>query len=200
MDVFSLLGNVTRSKGDPKVIETGPGSLDSVDWLVRGLGWFSIAIGVSQLLAPRRITDSLGMDGSETLIRAYGVREITSGVITLSPDKATGLWSRVAGDALDIATLVSAVDRYNPKRENAKLAIFAILGITALDVMIAMAVSARSKRDGKISHPDFSKRSGFPKGIESSRGKASSIARQYAAPRINGLNPQSTSSSKSSTA
>jgi hypothetical protein len=42
------------------------------------------------------------------LVRAYGAREIGSGILSLSVDRQTGLWSRVAGDGLDVATLMSA--------------------------------------------------------------------------------------------
>ena len=31
--------NLVRSKGDPKIISTGPSSLTAADRLARGLGW-----------------------------------------------------------------------------------------------------------------------------------------------------------------
>src|SRR5690606_15255816 len=48
--------------------------------LARGLGWFSIGLGVVQLLAPRQVSRFIGMPGSEGMIRACGVREIVTGV------------------------------------------------------------------------------------------------------------------------
>src|SRR3954452_7418714 len=98
--------NLVRSKGDPKIIASGPSSLGSVDRLARGLGWFSIALGTLELLAPHRVTHALGMEGREGLVRAYGVGELLAGVLTLSVEKKAGLWSRVAGAGLDMATLV----------------------------------------------------------------------------------------------
>lgn len=48
------------------------------------------------------------MHGQERLIRAYGVREIAKGVgILTSPNPTPWLWGRVAGDALDLATLAA---------------------------------------------------------------------------------------------
>jgi hypothetical protein len=47
----------------------------------RGLAWFSIALGAFELLAAEKLTDFLGVDERhDNLIRAYGCREIASGV------------------------------------------------------------------------------------------------------------------------
>jgi hypothetical protein len=92
--------------------------LGAADRLGRALGWFSIGLGVTELLAPRLITRALGMQGSEGLVRAYGAREIGSGLLSLSLEKGAGLWSRVAGDGLDIATLLNAYRPNNPRRDN----------------------------------------------------------------------------------
>ncbi|MEN3289860.1 MAG: hypothetical protein V7634_4160, partial [Bradyrhizobium sp.] len=46
------LSNLVRSKGDPKIVSTGPSSLTAADRLARGLGWFSLALGALELFAP----------------------------------------------------------------------------------------------------------------------------------------------------
>src|SRR3954454_5128320 len=102
----TYIGNLVRSEGDPKVLRSGPSSLGTSDQLARALGWFSLGLGIAEIVAPRRFTRALGMEGSEGLVRAYGAREIAAGMMTLSPDKTVGLWSRVAGDGLDILTLL----------------------------------------------------------------------------------------------
>ena len=43
--------------------------------LSRGLGWFSIALGLTELFGARRLTKALGMEGQEGLVRAFGARE-----------------------------------------------------------------------------------------------------------------------------
>ncbi len=58
------------------------------DQLARALGWFSIGLGVVEFFAPRRVTETLGMEGRETLVRAFGVREILAGIMSLSVDQA----------------------------------------------------------------------------------------------------------------
>src|SRR5947209_1858593 len=101
---MTYLSNIVRSQGDPRVISSGPSSLSGWDSLGRALGWFSICLGAVELLAPRRITRALGMEGHETLVQAYGAREIGSGLLALSTERTTGLWARVAGDGLDVTT------------------------------------------------------------------------------------------------
>jgi hypothetical protein len=135
MTYISRLSDITRSKGDPKVLRTGPSSLGSADRLARGLGWYSIGLGLVELLAPRAITRTLGLQGREGLVRAFGVRELGHGMLSLSVDKQVGLWSRVAGDVLDIATVLPALSPGNRKRDNAELALVMLLGVTLLDIL-----------------------------------------------------------------
>jgi hypothetical protein len=168
---FASLSNITRSKGDPKVIHSGPSSRGVPDSLARGLGWFSLGLGLTQLLAPRRITRALGMEGKEALVRVYGAREIGSGILSLSPDKTLGLWSRVAGDGLDIATVMTALRPDNPKRDNVVVALALLLGITAVDLIDAQATAARHSR-GSGRKRSYRDRSGFPRGVKASRGAA----------------------------
>jgi len=78
--------------------------------LADGLGWLSIGLGLGELLAPRALTRFLGMEAYAGLIQAYGAREITTGIGILSQDDpAPWLWGRVAGDALDLATLAAGL-------------------------------------------------------------------------------------------
>ncbi len=102
--------------------------------LVNFLAAFSVGLGLGELLATRRLTTALGMDGSEGLVRVYGGREIGAGMLTLAAPQA-GIASRIAGDALDIATLMPPLGHRNPKRGNAAIAFAAVLGVTALDVL-----------------------------------------------------------------
>lgn len=165
------LSNITRSAGDPKVLRSGPSSRGVPDSLAKGLGWFSIALGLTELFAPRRITRPLGMEGKEALVRVYGAREIGSGILSLSVDKNLGLWSRVAGDGLDIATVMTALRPDNPKRDNVVIALALLLGITAIDLIDAQASTARHSR-GVGRKRSYRDRSGFPRGVQASRGAA----------------------------
>lgn len=165
------LSHVTRSEGDPKVIHSGPSSRGVPDSLAKGLGWFSLALGLTELVAPGRITRALGMEGKEALVRVYGAREIASGILSLSVDKQLGLWSRVAGDGLDIATVLTALRPDNPKRDNVVVALALLLGITAIDLIDAQATTMRHSR-GVGRRRSYRDRSGFPRGVAASRGAA----------------------------
>ena len=47
--------------------------------VARGLGWFSIGLGLAECLMPRTMSRVVGLEGKENVLRAFGVREITSG-------------------------------------------------------------------------------------------------------------------------
>jgi hypothetical protein len=143
--------------------------------LARGIGWFSIALGVSQLFGARRYTRGLGVKGKESIVRALGAREIAHGVLTLSTERRAGLWSRVGGDALDLAVM-SAAMRKSSRRGNLAMALALVAGVTALDILAARAVTARhGRRDGGYVR-DYRGRSGFPGGLEQARGAATASA------------------------
>jgi hypothetical protein len=102
MGYISMAANVVRAEDDPKVISAGPSSLSASDRLGQRLGWFSLGLGLSQLLAPRLVARPLGLSGNEGPLRAHGAREIGAGVLSLSTEKRVELWGRVAGDVLDM--------------------------------------------------------------------------------------------------
>lgn len=144
-------------------------SLTGADALVRGIGLFSLGLGVAEMVAPGKIAKTFGLEGKENLLRAFGAREIASGIGTLSTDPQPALWSRVAGDVLDMATLAMGTRSENQgTKQNALLGIGAVAGIAALD---AFAATLMNKRGGDRPPPaDYSGRSGLPKGVEASRG------------------------------
>ena len=171
MTYASSISNIVRSEGDPKVLQTGPSSLGGADRLGRALGWLSLGLGLTELLAPGKVTRTIGMQGGEKLVRAYGAREIGAGILSLSAERQVGLWSRVAGDAVDIATVMPALRRSNPRRHYASLALVVLVGVALIDLVAAQAVTSRHSRssDARRSYRD---RSGFPKGVEAARGAA----------------------------
>jgi hypothetical protein len=164
------LTHIARSEGDPTIERKGPSSLTGPDRLARALGWFSVGLGIAELVAPGRIARSLGLEDKEGLIRAYGARELASAVPTLSVDKPIGLAARIGGDALDLGTLATALHRDNPKRHNAVIATALVAGITLLDIAAYSGVKAAHRPAG--SDKDYSNRSGLPRGAQASRGLA----------------------------
>lgn len=136
----------------------------------RVLGWVSFAIGAAELLAPQRVARATGLEGNETLLRAYGAREVLAGIGAHSVYPVPALWSRVAGDLLDLGTLAVAGRREDGSRgRNTWIAIAAVAGITALDAYVATSLANETK-EGKGEPKDYSTRSGFPGGVEAARG------------------------------
>jgi uncharacterized membrane protein len=128
------------------------GRIGADDRLATGLGWFSIGLGVAQIVAPGRLAQFIGVkdeDRTRAVLRAYGLREIAAGVGILSqPRTPRWLWSRVAGDLIDIASLGTALSSEGANRTRVGAAAAAMLGITALDVYSG---SQRSRDSGKAS-------------------------------------------------
>jgi hypothetical protein len=138
--------------------------------LARGLGWFSILFGAAGLAAPRRLARALGLRGREKVLRACGARAVANGVAILRADDPTPwIWGRVAGDAIDIATVAPELEANNPRRKNARMALAAVSGVTALDVVCGRQLRRTAR---KARARDYSDRSGFPRPAGEMRGAA----------------------------
>jgi len=147
--------------------------------LAQWLGWFSIGLGLAEMAAPARLARFLGMEERAELIRFYGAREIATGIGILSQDDpAPWLWGRVGGDVLDLATLATGLGNSNRQRENVGIAIAAVAGVMALDVLCARALGMKDRRRPRRIR-DYSARRGLPRPPAAMRG----IARDSPVPR-----------------
>ena len=110
--------------------------------VAKGLGWFSIGLGLMEVFAPTKVTQFLGVDDDHAhLIQLYGMREITSGIAILAErTPKLGVWSRVPGDALDLATL-GAFAKQSSRPANVMMAMGMVAGISALDAKTAIKLS-----------------------------------------------------------
>ncbi len=116
--------------------------------LANGLGWFSLGLGLAELLAPDHVGKAVGLRNHRNLLRAAGLREIAAGVGILTQPRAPGwVWSRVAGDVMDLGLLGSALassEERSPERRRAIGALIAVAGVTALDVYCGAQLSRRN--------------------------------------------------------
>lgn len=154
------------------------------DAMARGLGVLSLALGAMEVAGARPIARTLGIKGQENFIRFCGVREILQGAAILTAkDPTPWVWVRVAGDVLDIGTLAMEHVVAKPeKRGNVMMALGAVLGITALDVMNAQRLS-RENREPWSNRIDFSTRSGLPeRGSTERHGRARGAADETSPP------------------
>jgi uncharacterized membrane protein len=112
--------------------------------IARGLGWFSIGLGVAEIVAPRSLAKLIGVRGDHSgLFRMLGAREITSGIgiLTGRGPNANWMWSRVGGDAIDLALLGAASRLKKSNRGRIALATAAVAGVTALDAICSQRLS-----------------------------------------------------------
>ena len=116
--------------------------------LAKGLGWFSIGLGLAEVIAPGPLSRLIGLRSKpKPLLRLYGLRELAAGIGILTHRHPAGwMWARVGGDAVDLGTLISAMgDRRNDK-ERLALAVASVSGVTAADVYCAQQISAGADR------------------------------------------------------
>lgn len=120
-------------------------SHDNAEQLARFLGWFSIGLGIAEIVAPRQLSEMIGVENKPGVFRLMGLREIGHGIAILSQEQPAGaVWSRVAGDMLDLALLGSQLDSDNPEREKTLAATMSVLGVTAVDLYTAKSLSQQS--------------------------------------------------------
>jgi uncharacterized membrane protein len=121
----------------------GDGELRVAD----GLGWLSLALGGAALLATGRTARLIGLPdaaGTRRLLRLVGTRELASALgILRQPRAGQWLWGRVAGDAMDLTLLTSALGSRAVKRSRVAAATAAVLGVTAMDLLASREVSRR---------------------------------------------------------
>lgn len=110
--------------------------------LAQGLGWFSLGLGLAEVVAPSAMARVVGVADnrrSRAALRALGAREIASGAAILAGRTSPGpVWARVLGDAIDLAVLGLALRARRTSASRALIAMAAVAGVAALDVFTAV--------------------------------------------------------------
>jgi uncharacterized membrane protein len=110
--------------------------------VAQGLGWLSIGLGLTEIVADRWLARLLGMNRHPVTMRLLGLREVASGIGILAGRRPQRwLWSRTAGDALDLALLATAVTAPRVRRGGIAVAMLAVAGIAALDWRMSRKMS-----------------------------------------------------------
>ena len=110
--------------------------------LTKFLGWFSIGLGVTELMFPVSLAKAIGTPKHSLLTRLMGLREIAAGVgILTTPTPRYWVKARIAGDAIDLGLLLRSygAEESGPVRLTGATAMVA--GVTALDVLCANELS-----------------------------------------------------------
>jgi len=112
-------------------------------------GLASLAVGATELAAPRQLEDAMGIGNGEMtgILRVLGVRELMHGFDLLTHDNPTpGIWARVAGDMLDGFLLATAFAR---SRRPSGWALIAA-AVTPLVIADMLCAVTGSNRDNDI--------------------------------------------------
>ena len=115
--------------------------------LARGLGWFSIGLGLAEMASPQSVAQLVGIeDGARTraLIRGYGARELANGVAILTQPDARWLWARVAGDVVDLSSLAAALQRDGADGRKVALGFASVAGVMVADIIAARRLGSQS--------------------------------------------------------
>ena len=122
------------------------------DSLAIGLGCLSLAVGAAELLFPAAISKLVGVRKRPLLLRLLGLRGIASGIGILahSRRREDWLWSRVAGDALDLGLLTAALGDRATKLGKLELAAATVASITVVDLFTAREHSPTAREDSAI--------------------------------------------------
>jgi hypothetical protein len=131
-------------------VATRQGRQSATDRVLNGqtLGWLSVGLGLGALLAPRSLGALTGLGGARSpLLRLVGCRELASGLGLLTQRRQSPwLWSRVAGDAMDLALILSACGPGNPARTRSLITAGVVATITAGDLTASVRENLRPGR------------------------------------------------------
>lgn len=122
---------------------------DGAEQRAVGLAWFSIGLGLAQVMAPDALMRMIG--GRDTplsrmTMRTMGIREIASGVgILMQPRPAAPVFARLAGDLIDLVLLGEQFTLRKRDRTRLSIATAAVLGVTLADAKTAMDLT-RARR------------------------------------------------------
>lgn len=144
-------------------------SFSRADATARGLGYFSVGLGLIELVSPRLVCRIAGIRGKEAAVRLFGARELATGIALVTTHDATPwIWGRVLGDALDVAAVTaSAVDA----RVSRVVTLASLFAVTAVDLSCAIALSSEKGGEWPAIR-NYADRSGFSKPTDEMRGAA----------------------------
>src|SRR5581483_3919122 len=102
-EMLAASQGIQRERTQEQSSGNGDQTIDAAR-LARALGWFSIGLGVAELVAPGVIGKISGLRNGRNMTRLFGLREIGAGLgILTQPNPGPWLWFRVAGDVMDMA-------------------------------------------------------------------------------------------------
>jgi uncharacterized membrane protein len=119
--------------------------------LAKGLGWFSIGLGLLEIFAPRALSRLIGVRPRPGVMQLLGAREVVTGIgILTQPETDKWIKARVAGDTMDLALLGAGFASSKSHPGRLMLATAAVAGVTAVDALCAKDFSEGPGTQGEL--------------------------------------------------
>lgn len=110
--------------------------------LAVGIGWFSAAVGLMQLIAPRKFSKVTGVSSHPRFTRFLGARNfLIGGAILTRSNPVKCVHAKVASDAMDLALLSGALCAGPKSRGRLASTLGVAAGVTALDMYCGVQLS-----------------------------------------------------------
>jgi hypothetical protein len=114
--------------------------------LAEALAWASLGLGVGLAAAPGRAGRLVGIDDEEASrrwLRVVGLRELSAFALikATQPRPGAAVWTRVAGDAKDLALLGLALRHRRASTPRLLAATAGVAAIAALDLFTALRLN-----------------------------------------------------------
>jgi hypothetical protein len=107
--------------------------------LAKGLGVFSLGLGLAQIIMPDQVARFIGIKPTphvSSLMRGIGLRELSVVPGIFMRQRPVGwMRSRVMGDMMDLTLLGSAINAKHVNRQRLLMTIAAVMGVTVLDAL-----------------------------------------------------------------
>jgi uncharacterized membrane protein len=123
----------------------------SQDQLSRALGWASVGLGLPLLVRPTDTAQAVGIGSSprhRLAATLVGIREFAAAAGLLVRPSSVWLWSRVAGDAMDLAMLGRALK--NSDGRGIRRTAAATAGVAAIAAVDLYAALTRSRKESAM--------------------------------------------------
>jgi hypothetical protein len=149
--------------------------------LARNLAVCSHGLGFAELLAPRKVARMIGVSSDhEKTLQMLGLREIASGLGIMQGKPAYFLWSRVAGDIMDLSLLGAAMRSGRNNQRRLQCAIATVVGVTVLDILASVLHSREYAEPGWRDRRPMSSRGAIERGDPVAlRENADQVMRDY---------------------
>jgi hypothetical protein len=151
--------------------------------LARNLGVFSLGLGLAELLVPRQVARLIGIgEEHEKTLQLLGLREIASAVGIMQGKPSYFLWSRVAGDIMDLGLLSAALNSDRSDRRRVEGALAAVAAVTVVDIIASALHTRNFVEPGWRDERPVSDRAGISREhLPRSRGNANGDTSEYPA-------------------